>query len=447
MPDPARLTRRRWLTVGGLGAFGLTLPGLLSATDRAKAAKDKSVILLFVGGGPPQHETWDPKPDAPAEVRGELGTIPTATPGLRVGEHMPRTAKLTEKVCVLRAMETRDNAHSSSGFTMSTGVYHSPQSVENFKPGVPNDFPNMGAVVRKFLPDRGGLPGAVTLPGQAANDGGITWPGQDAGFLGRRFDPWVLTGDPNAPAYSPEGLAPLPDLPADRISRRRELLAQLDRGFGQVAPDGGHAARVEQAADLVGSPAARRAFDLGRESPKVRDRYGRTTYGQCLLLARRLVEAGVRLVRVNFPPVPGAPNGGSWDTHTKNAEGVKMLLPVLDAAYSALLEDLDDRGLLDTTLVVWTSEFGRTPKFNAAGGRDHWGQVFSSALAGGGVRGGRVIGASDKHAAYPVDGVVRPWDFTATVFHFLGVPPDGEVRDTLDRPLPVTRGEVVKGVF
>ncbi len=449
--SPARLcdglSRRDWLTVGGLGAFGLTLPGLLRASDAAKAKKAKNVILLFLLGGPPQQDTWDHKPDAPAEVRGDLKSIPTVTPGYRVGETMVRTARYTDRIAVLRAVETKDNAHSSSGYFMSTGLPHAPMSVENVKPAAPNDHPALGAVVRKLLPDVGGMPSAVTLPEQAANDGNITWPGQDAGFLGRKFDPWMLSGDPSAALFRPEGMTPSADVSPHRFADRQALLARFDSAFARLDSQASeYTARTQQAIDLIGSTGAKKAFDLSQESPKLRDRYGRTRFGQSCLLARRLIESGVRLVRVNWTRVEKAPNNGHWDTHSSNSAGVKALMPVLDAAYTALLDDLADRGMLDDTLVIWTGEMGRTPKLNGAGGRDHWGNVFSVALAGGGVKGGVVHGSSDKIAGYPVDGRVRPDDLTATIYHTLGIPLESEITDTLGRPLPITRGQVISQV-
>ena len=449
---PARLCdgvdRREWLRIGGLGAFGLSLPTLLAARQargNTPEPKAKACILLFLLGAPPQQETWDPKPNSPAEARGDLKPIQSATPGLLVGETMVRTAKQTGKIAVLRAVSTRDNAHSSSGYAMTTGQPHAPMGVENAKPGAPNDWPSLGAVVRKLKGDHP-LPAAVTLPEESANDGNLTWPGQDAGFLGRSFDPWLLECDPNAATFKLPGLGLPADIPLARFDQRRSLLDQVDRQLSGIDL-GPHQVRTRQAFDLIASPAAKRAFHLDEEGPRVRDRYGRTKFGQSCLLARRLVEAGVSLVRVNWTRVAGAPNNGHWDTHSKNTEGVKALMPVLDQAYTALLEDLSDRGMLDSTLVVWTGEFGRTPKINPAAGRDHWGPVFSVALAGGGVRGGVVYGASDALAAHPKDGRVTPQDFTATIFHSLGIPPDTEIRDSLDRPLPISRGEVLRQIF
>ena len=449
-PDWNPVSRRDWLRLGGLGAFGLTLPDWLGTKAAAAGRPNRpprACIFLFFLGGPPQHETWDPKPDAPVEVRGDLRPIPSATPGLWVGELMPRTARLTNKIAVLRAVQTGDPAHSSSGYYMTTGVPHAPPGVENAKPGAPNDWPSLGAMVRKVWPRPTLLPAAVTLPEESANDGNLTWPGQDGGFLGRSADPWLVACDPAATGFAVPGLGLPADVPAQRLADRRGLLGVMDHRPGGRAARDGHADRVRQALDLITSPAARRAFDLEAEDPRTRDRYGRHRFGQSVLLARRLVEAGVPLVRVNWTRVPGAPNNGHWDTHTKNTEGLKRLMPLMDEAYSALLDDLADRGLLDDTLVVWAGEFGRTPRINPAGGRDHWGNAFSVALAGGGVRGGVIYGATDRIGADPKDGRVRPQDLTATVFHCLGIPPTTEVIDHVGRPLPVSRGEVIRAVF
>jgi uncharacterized protein (DUF1501 family) len=442
------LTRREWLRIGALGAFGATLPAVLQARAASPARRTKSCILLFFLGAPSQQETWDPKPDSPPENRGDLKPIRTATPGLIVGELMPKTARLTEKIAVLRAVQTNDSAHSSSAYYMTTGVPHAPIGVENAKPGAPNDWPSLGAIVKRLKGD-GALPAAITLPEQAANDGNLTWPGQDAGFLGRSADPWLVTCDPSSPQFQIPGLALPTDVPALRFDARRSLLDQVDSHLDAVHRSGtlaAHHTRTQTAFDMISSAAARQAFALDQEDPRVREKYGRHRFGQSVLLARRLVEAGVPLVRVNWTRVPGALNNGHWDTHSKNTEGLKQLMPLMDQTYSTLLEDLGERGMLDDTLVVWMAEFGRTPRINGSGGRDHWGNVLSVALAGGGVRGGTVYGASDKIAAYPKDGRVRPQDLAATVLHCLGIPPSSEIQDNLGRPLPASRGDVIEAI-
>jgi hypothetical protein len=450
------LTRREWLRVGGLGLFGLSLAPLLEACEARPApagtafGKAKSCILLFLLGGPPQHETWDPKPDAPPEVRGEFKPIATSVPGIQVGELMPRTARLMDRICALRAVATDDNAHSSSGYWMLTGVPHQPSNSKNSKPGAPNDWPCLAAMVQRLRPARGGLPAAVTLPEHIWNTGMLSWPGQDGGFLGRTADPWLLHCDPNAPGFQVPGLSLPVEVQPARLQERLSLLEQVNTRLDAVDKSGAVARfdhRSQQAFDLLRAGRARQAFDLDREPDAVRQRYGRNRWGQSVLLARRLVEAGVSLVQVNWTRMPGdTDDSPAWDTHNKNAQRLKNnLMPPMDLAYSALLEDLEIRGLLDETLVVWIGEFGRTPKINPGGGRDHWGHVFSVALAGGGVRGGQVLGASDRIGGRPRDGRVQPQDLTATVFHFLGHTPHTEMQDSLGRPLPITRGEVIPG--
>ncbi len=451
-------TRREWLRVGGLGTFGLSLPVLLGARSKAAATsrsmesgfgKAKACIVLFHLGGPPQHETWDPKPDAPPEVRGDLRPIASNVPGIQVGELMPRTARLLDKLCVLRAVSTNDNAHSSSGYWMLTGVPHLPMNSENAKPGAPNDWPCVGAVVQKLRSGRNGFPAALTLPEHIWNTGMLSWPGQDGGFLGRAADPWLLHCDPSQPDFQVPGIDLPADMPSLRLDGRRSLLEQVNHGLEAVDRSGAVARfdhRKQQAFELLRAGRARQAFTLDQEPAARRDRYGRNRWGQSVLLARRLIEAGVRLVQVNWTRMPGdTDDSPAWDTHNKNAVRLKNnLMPPMDQAYSALLEDLAERGLLDETLVVWAGEFGRTPKINRGGGRDHWGHVFSAALAGGGVRGGQVIGASDRLGAFPREGRVQPQDLTATIFHCLGIAPDTEIHDTQGRPLALSRGEVIR---
>jgi hypothetical protein len=446
------MTRRDLLRAGGLSALGLSLPELLAARASTKGSggRARSCIVLFLMGGPPQHSTWDPKPDAPREIRGEFGPIDTKVPGIRIASLFPRVARQTDKVCLLRAVSTGDNAHSSSGYAMLTGVPHNPLNAENVNPGPPNDWPTLGALVRRLRGDRGGLPGSVRLPMHIFNTDSSVWPGQDAGFLGRASDPWLFRCEPAAARFRVPEFTLSADVPLDRLGDRRDLLRKIDRGIATaLAAHGGGTNRfTEQAFDLLGSPKARAAFDLQRESPAMRDRYGRHHFGQSCLLARRLIQAGVGLVQVNWFRSPDEPSDAPcWDSHVRESQRLKTVLaPTADQAFAALIEDLADRGMLDETLVLCIAEFGRTPRINRSAGRDHWGHVFSVALAGGGVKGGQVFGASDGHGAYPRDGRVTPRDLTATVLHCLGYGPDAEIHDGLGRPFPASRGKVIRAI-
>jgi len=455
-----RLSRREVLRIGGLGAMGLSLADLLHQPAAATAVegaplpagKAKSCIVLFLMGGPPQHSLWDPKPQAPAEVRGEFAPISTTAPGLEIGELLPRTAALGKHLCLLRAVRTGDNAHSSSGYYMLTGVPHQPMNAENVNPGAPNNWPQFGAVVRHLDRRATALPAAVRLPHQIFNTDGSVWPGQDAGFLGRASDPWLFRCHPAAADFQiPEFSLPA-ELSIDRVRHRQVLLAEFDQlaatAVGRTSP-GSYRQATEQAFDLLTSQPARAAFDLAQEPADSRDRYGRTQFGQSVLLARRLVEAGVRLVQVNWFRSPEEPmDAPCWDSHVGEAARLKnVLLPPFDQAYAALLGDLIARGMLDDTLVVCMSEFGRSPKINAVGGRDHWGSVFSVALAGGGIKGGFVHGASDAIGGQPKDGLVRPPDLLATIYHALGLSPATELHDPLGRPFPIARGDVLQEIL
>lgn len=460
------LSRREMLRVGSLGLAGFGA-GVLGMADLARArnaadgaadlrrvgprslGKAKSCIVLFLMGGPPQHSMWDPKPDAPAEVRGEFAPTQTRVPGMMVSELLPKTAALAEHLCLLRAVHTGDNAHSSSGYFMLTGQPHVPMNRENANPGAPNDWPNLGAVVRRLAPPGGAtLPAAVRLPHHIFNTDGSVWPGQDAGFLGRGADPWLFRCEPASADFRiPEFTLP-GDVHVDRLHARHALLAKLNEHRAAVERGGALASydsATNAAFDLLTSERARAAFALDQESDVVRDRYGRTQFGQSTLLARRLVEAGVTLVQVNWFRGPEEPSDAPcWDSHTKEAQRLRTALgPPFDAAFSALVGDLKDRGLLDETLVVCLSEFGRSPKINANGGRDHWGNVFSVCLAGGGIRGGVVHGASDAVGGDPRDGIVRPGDLLATLFHCLGYAPTTMFHDALGRPIPISRGELI----
>lgn len=452
-----QLSRRACLGAGlagaGLGSVGAVRGGSATGTTSAGTAfgRAKSVILFWLNGGPAQQESWDPKPMAPLAVRGPFQPIATRTPGLQVCELMPLTAQLTDRIAVMRAVVTGDNAHSSSGYAMLTGVSHVPLNAESVVAKAPNLWPSVDAIVRMLRPARQGLPSSIVLPEHVWNDGNFPWPGQDAGFLGRRHDPWLINCDPNDTKFRIPDLALPDDLQSERFRNRLALLesSNLRQGQrGETAATRRYAEESEQALGLLAGSAARRAFDLTEESAATRDRYGRSRYAQSVLLARRLVEAGTSIVRINWTRIKDQPNQGGWDTHAAHAPACKdLLMPMMDQAYSALLEDLQQRGLLDQTLVVWMGEFGRTPRFNANGGRDHWGHVFSIAMAGAGVRGGTVYGSSDKDAAYPVEGRVEPADVTATIFHSLGYAPETEMHDAVGRPYPISRGSVVSAIY
>ncbi|MEO1999878.1 MAG: DUF1501 domain-containing protein, partial [Planctomycetaceae bacterium] len=337
------------------------------------------------------------------------------------------------------------------GYQMLTGVPHVPLSRENATAKAPNLYPSWGAITRSLRPDRGGLPAAVTLPKHIANVGDIVWPGQDAGILGRQYDPWLMTCDPNDPKFA----VPAISLPAEvdnaRFKDRRELLGKIDSAARYLEEQDRvkrFSKQALQAFDLLAGQGARQAFALDRETTSLRDRYGRTKFGQSVLLARRLIEAGVSLVQVNWQQIKGKENNGSWDIHKSYAPSCRdVLMPIMDQTFSALIEDLEDRGLLDETLVAWIGEFGHTPKINRNAGRDHWGRCFSVALAGAGIRGGVVHGGSDGHASDPVWGQVAPRDLAATVFHCLGFPPETHMFDQSGRPMPISHGHVIESIL
>ena len=454
------LRRRDILRIGGLGAIGsgLNLSGLLASESRPTAGMDaafgraKSCIVLFLMGGPPQHSTWDPKPDAPADVRGEFKPIATKAPGLSIGELLPRTATVADKLCLLRAVSTGDNAHSSSGYYMLTGRPHSPMNFENANPGPPNDAPSLGAILGKIGRVAEGMPPTVTLPHRIFNTDGSVWPGQDAGWLGRGSDPWLLNAKVTPGGYQVDEIGLPVGVDPTRLDGRRHLLDGLRRGLDAIDRDPTARlldGRTRQAFDLLLSSRAREAFRLDREPEPVRAAYGASPFGQSVLLARRLVEAGVRLVQVNWYRGADEPSANPcWDSHTQEAARLKTVLaPPTDAALSSLISDLDRKGLLDETLVVCMSEFGRSPRLDGNGGRNHWGSVFSVALAGGGIKGGQAHGSSDRFAAQPRDGRVRPEDLLATIFHCLGHHPETEYLDPLNRPHPISRGEVIRAIL
>jgi hypothetical protein len=446
--DDVLLSRRACLRLGGV--LGLSLPALL----RAEAARTttpviRSCVLFLLHGGPSQLDIWDLKPSAPAEVRGEFKPIATSVPGIQITEHLPRLARLAHRYTIVRSMTHTAINHNTATYFVTTGQ-PPPRDLIAFT-ATENDFPHLGAQVALGRPGHGSVPTAVSLP-DPVSDGPYPTPGQNGGFLGPAFAPFRIDGDPNADDFAVDGLAGGPELRADRVAGRRSLLKTVDRQLGRLADDraveklDGYQQRAFR---LLTSEATRRAFHLARETPRLRERYGRHKYGQSLLLARRLVEAGVRLVTVYWGgrvnnPLP------HWDTHFKNNSRLKNeLLPPFDQCFATFLEDLAARGLLDSTLVVCTGEFGRTPRFGQftgngvdASGRDHWAQCYSLILAGGPAGGGRVLGRSDRFAAYPAHDPYTPADLAATILHALGVRPDQLVPDAFSRLVPLSSGHV-----
>jgi hypothetical protein len=442
------------LKVGGLGLLGLNLPGLLRAAERSRGhkARAKAVIFLHQWGGPTHHDTFDLKPSAPEAIRGEFKPIATRAPGIQISERLPAMARVMDKVTLVRTLHHTMKNHNSAGYYSLTG-YAPPTDDQRLRDSR-DLFPAYGSVVDRLAPARAGVPTFVSYP-YVIRDGSIT-PGQHASFLGKRHDPLLITQDPNAPDFRLPELSLPANLSLERLSNRREVLRLIDEQTELLeisARARGIEEHYEKALGMLTSPAIKRAFDLSAEPETVRDRYGRTTYGQGCLLARRLVEAGARFVNVYFAQfIGGQANKEGWDTHAFNNKPMypilkDYLLPVTDQSLPTLLDDLDGRGLLDSTLVVWMGEFGRSPRINASGGRDHWPQCYTALLAGGGIRRGHVYGTSDKNGAFPASDPVRPEDLSATLFHLLGIDPKTEITDALNRPLPISTGRIIDGVL
>jgi hypothetical protein len=441
----ARLTRRQLLGVGGLGALGLFWADWARAEAAGPAGgrgKARSVILIFNCGAPSHIDLWDPKPDAPDNVRGEFRPIATSVPGIRVSELLPRLARRADRYAIVRTVHHRHSNHNSG---MYWSIVGRPYRIDNtlINPSR-TDYPSFGTLVG-WLARRDGysspLPPYVITPAPHCDSTAYITPGQFGGCLGSRYDPLVLNSDPNAPNFRVPNLTPPADVPPPRFGERRALLSRLDtRGHLDAAAAGAFDANEARAFTLVTAPEVRRAFDLSAEPARVRDRYGRHSWGQSHLLARRLVEAGVRFVTtVNGPSI-------IWDTHQDNFRRLKgRLVPPMEQAFVALLDDLEQRGLLETTLVVWMGDFGRTPLINRQGGRDHWPPCYSVVLAGGGIRGGQVVGESDGRGAYPRSFPVTPADLHATVFTALGYDPHRITYLSPEgRPFPVSDGEPIR---
>ena len=456
------VSRRELLRVGGLSALGVSLSTLLQARSIAGAPMDakaaasgiersssfgraKNVIYLWLQGGPPQHETFDPKPDAPLEIRGEFKPIQTNVPGIHFSELLPRVAARADKLAVVRSICTNSELHDASGYWVLTGYRYTGQQSRQISP---QDWPYIGSVIKQLKPSET-APAftSVWLPDVMRLNDNVMPAGQSAGFLGSTWEPHRLVCDPSAANFQIEGLKLPADVPPLRLAARKGLLTQVNAhldALEQHSAVRGYAAHAQEAYGLLSSGQGREAFDLNREPEALRDRYGRNKWGQSLVLARRLIEAGARLVHVNWPRDPGdeAVSNPMWDTHAQNSDRLQdVLCPIFDIGFAALLDDLADRGLLDETLVVAIGEFGRTPKINKNGGRDHWGNVFSFALAGAGISGGQVYGSSDRQGGFPKDDRLEPQDLTATIVHLLGIDHNATFTDAAGRPYHVTKGE------
>ncbi len=451
-----QLQRRDALRIGGLGMLGLSVPGLVEAESKqtpALKATAKSVVFLYQFGGPSHVDTFDMKPDAPDGVRSKFGMIDTSCPDIRICEHLPEVAKVMDKVTLVRTVHHTMKNHNSASYHALTG-YEPP--VDDIRLRDSQDlFPAYGSVVNRLSPNRHGMPTFVAYP-YVLRDGAIT-PGQHASFLGKQYDPLLIKEDPADPNFKLPELSLPANLSAERLQTRREIQKLVNRQTRLLDSSSkvqGLDAYYETALAMLNSPKVREAFDLTTEPESVRRQYGMTTYGQSCLLARRLVEAGVKFTNVYFAKSIGGQktDSGGWDTHGFNNTRMYPILkawhfPMTEHTLPVFLNDLDERGLLDETLVVWMGEFGRTPKINENISRDHWPQCYTVLLAGGGVKRGYVYGRSDRSGAYPDRDGVHISDLAATMFHALGIDPTTEVHDRLNRPFPISTGRPVTDVF
>jgi hypothetical protein len=457
------MTRRALLEAAGAGLFGMSLPGVLAAEARANTStrpRASSVIFLFLFGGPSQLETFDLKPDAAEKIRGPFRPIASHTPGLHISENLPHLAQVSDKFCVVRSLTHPYNDHSGAAHYLQTGrIWHVPIG-GGFNP-TPQDWPSIGSVSeyltqRATSAQRGAIPAYAVVPnslGRLQEAGQYRRPGEHAGWLGRRFNPLTTSVDKRDPNDNPywrdcsdqeltfqvEGLSPDTSLRLDRMNGRLSLLEQFEaerRGLDRSRCVEEYDRFRQRAASLVTSEEARRALDVRQEPTRVRDRYGRHLFGQSALVARRLVEAGVRFVTVHYD----ACDGYGWDSHVHSDDVKNHLMPTFDQALAALLADLDERGLLSETLVVALGEMGRTPLASPRWGRGHWSMLFPAVLAGAGIRGGSLFGASDRDAAHPTENPMRPEDLAATIYEALGIDPNMRIFDPQGRPVPLVDG-------
>jgi hypothetical protein len=443
------ISRRRLLEVGGSTALGLSLPSFLQAKEQASPSGDllfgraKSCVVIFQWGGPGQQDLWDPKPNAPSVVRSEFSPIASCVNGIDLTEQLPNMAQQAHRFTIVRSVTHKDFEHGTAAYTALTGQPHPIPGTNTV--ARPDDFPTYGSVVTKLSPTSKPIPDFVVLGPVMHQGARPPLAGQNAGFLGPGLDAFRIPEDPSSDSFKVEGVALQEGLSSSRVLRRGRLLQTIDDRF--PSPNDtqvkGLSELYGRAVQLLGSAPTRRAFEIEHEPPALRDRYGRTRFGQSLLLSRRLVQAEVPLITVNWSKL----NADEWDTHKNNYPRLRKMLPPFDQSIATFIEDLDDRGLLDTTLVVCLGEFGRTPKINKDAGRDHWPDCYSIVLAGGGIAGGRVFGKSNRSAAYPVDDDVAPWDIAATMFHLLGINPQTHINNRQGQPLPIARGQVISGLF
>lgn len=444
-----RLTsRRNMLQVGYSGLMGLGLHSLMPRTAHSSepvpsgaAPRAKSLIIVFCTGAISHHDTFDMKPNAAKEIRGEFNPIETSVPGTQICEHLPRLAARAHKYALVRSLSHKDNNHLMSTHHVLTG--HLQPGAFFDKVASRDDWPCYSSGCEYLRPRSDGIPSGVNLP-TFLMSAPLTWPGQHAGFLGPKFDPWQIVGDPNKPDFRVDALTLSQGIDTTRLDQRRGLLRSLDQQTTVASDIGAFRMTEDQrlAFTMLSSGQLSQAFELNREPDSVRDRYGRHPFGQSLLLARRLVEAGVPIVQANMGPVQ------NWDHHSAIFTTLKgrMLTP-LDESVSALLDDLDESGMLDQTMVMLVGEFGRTPTINKDSGRDHWGPCFTGLFAGAGVQGGKVIGESDEIGAYPNSTAFSPDDIGATVYTALGIDPHSVVQDRLGRPVHLNQGNVIAALY
>jgi hypothetical protein len=449
------MTRREWLRLGSLAATGLSLPQFYAAQARAandeaprQKATAKACIQLFLWGGPGQQETWDLKPQAPAGTRGAFAPIDTSVPGFQICEHLPLMAQRAHRYTIIRSLTHTGINHGTSAYHMLTGHVHS--SPGTLRHPTKFDMPNIGCNAARFLEHPDDLPALVQMPAIINDGDALPVPGQEPGILGEKHVPFRVLGDLTQRDFQVPSLQLVAGLSPGRLERRVELREAIDGHLAHLAAE--HSGRAvdnsyQRAVSLLASSKTQAAFDLSREPDELRERYGKHHFAQALLLARRVVEAGVPFVTVYWN-WPNNSSDQSWDTHSDQHRRLgKHLLPAFDRAVSAFLDDLTERGLLEETLVTWYGEFGRTPKINSQGGRDHWGFCQSIGLAGGGVQPGLAYGSSTRDGGYADTLPVSPDDLSATIFHCLGIDYRQHMYDQGGRPIQLSFGEPVRDIL